>query len=865
MKKKIQLLLTVMLFSFSASAQTAFFKDTRESEIQLKNNTRANFPDKYRTLRLDLRMIRDFLSTLPAEQNILDRDQTPVLVLPMPDGSMSKFHVWESSIQEPGLQEKFPEIRTYAGQGIDDRYATIRFDVNPYDGFHAQILSPDGRVYIDPYRRDDLDNYISYYQRDNHRDHQFICEGPELSDVQNKAPNNTLAGACRGTQLYTYRLAVACTGEYAVALSATTAAMLHSKIVTSVNRVDGVYESELSVRLVLVATNDLIEFLDPATDPFTGNNNANTLITQSQTQITTRIGSANFDIGHTFSTGAGGLAGLGVVCNTTNKARGVTGNPSPAGDGYDIDYVAHEIGHQFGGNHTFNGTTSNCSGANRNASTAYEPGSGTTIQAYAGICGIDDTQPHSDPYFHSVSFDEISTFVDAGGSCKTFAATGNTLPAITAMNNNGANIPLNTPFTLTGAATDANGDAITYDWEEWDLGPQGLWNAGGATAPLFKSRIPKTTGSRTFPDIAVILAGYPAAPSATMDGLKGETLPTVARAIKFRLTVRDNRAGGGAVVTGGNGCQTGFTGTFQVNTIAATGPFVVTAPNGGENYAGNSVQLITWNTAGTNGGLINTTNVKISLSTDGGFTYPNVIIASTPNDGSESLMIPNLSTTTARIKVEAVGNIFFDISNNNFSITAASGITLNLKFFVQGYYISANNMQPVLNNQSVPSSLTSQTDTVIVELHHPTTYALIDSKKAVLLTNGTVSATFAQPAGSYYIGIRHRNTLQTWSAGAVACSASTPLYDFSTAANKAFGNNQVQVAPGIWAFFTGDINQDEYIDGNDFPLYDSESASGGLYDGTYTVTDMNGDGFVDGNDFPVYDVNSSNGVSSIHL
>ena len=675
MKITFYLIPVLLLVTLSVSAQNVFFTDIVENNIQLRNNRRVVFPVKYRTTSIDFQGMKTFLGSLPSEQTVLNRNQAPVLALPMPDGSMARFRVWESSIQEPELQNQFPEIRTYAGQGIDDPYATIRFDFNPYDGFHAQVLSPNGRVYMDPYARGDADNYISYYQKDNHRNPFFICEIPEQAGLLNKDAAIPLAGACRGTQLYTYRLAVACTGEYAVAVGGTTASLLHSKIVTTVNRVNGVYEQEVAVRLVLIANNNLIEFLSPSTDPFNGNNSASTLITESQTQITSLIGTANFDIGHTFSTGAGGLAGLGVVCSSGNKARGVTGNTNPVGDGFDIDYVAHEMGHQFSGNHTFNGSTGNCSGGNRNGSTAYEPGSGTTIQAYAGICGTDNTQPNSDPYFHTVSFDEISNFIEAGGAaCRVVTSTGNSIPVITAMNNNGANIPLNTPFTLTGTATDPDNDAITYNWEEWDLGPQGVWNAGATstTAPLFKSRVPKTTGSRTFPDINVILAGYPASPAATMGGLKGETLPTVARAMKFRLTVRDNRSGGGGVTTGGNGCQAGFTSTFQVNTIAGTGPFAVTAPNGGESYTGLTLQTITWNVAGTNASPISTSNVKISLSTDGGLTYPTVISASTANDGSEALIIPNLPTTTARIKVEAVDNIYFDISNNNFTITNAA-------------------------------------------------------------------------------------------------------------------------------------------------------------------------------------------------
>ncbi|MEP7166034.1 MAG: hypothetical protein ABI741_15130 [Ferruginibacter sp.] len=256
-------------------------------------------------------------------------------------------------------------------------------------------------------------------------------------------------------------------------------------------------------------------------------------------------------------------------------------------------------------------------------------------------------------------------------------------------------------------------------------------------------------------------------------------------------------------------------------------------------------------------------------------TNPAVTLTGSPAGGIFSG--PGVSGNTFNPATAGAGgpyNIVYSYTNANgcsnnttqqVTVTVCSStVTVNLKLFLQGYYSGSSSMQPVLSNQSVPSSLATQCDTITVELHHPVNFTLIDTKKAVLLTNGTASATFSQPAGSYFIAVRHRNSIQTWTAAAVACTTSTPLYNFSTAANKAFDSNQAQVAAGVWAFFTGDINQDEYIDGNDFPLYDTQSASSGLYDGTYTPTDLNGDGFVDGNDFPVYDVNSSNGVSSIH-
>lgn len=661
------------LIAVPALAQQGIFNTVAESSISVGNAKRVIIPRQYNLVSANIPQLKNFLWSLPSEQDLPNFSSAPVMELPMPDGSTARFRVWESSIQEKPLEEKFPDIKTFAGQGIDDPYATIRMDFSPDFGFHAQILSVNGRIYIDPYARGNINYYISYDQKDNFRNVSFSCEtNADLEEeLEGATAAKMLAGPCRGTQLFTYRLAIACTGEYAQAVGAGTAAALHAAIVTTVNRVTGVYEKEVAIRLILVGNNNLIEFLNPATDPFNGNFNSGVLIAESQSVITSNIGTGNFDIGHTFSTGGGGLAGLGVVCNPSQKARGITGSPVPVGDAYDIDYVAHEMGHQFGATHSFNSNGFGC-GGNRSGSSAYEVGSGTTIMGYAGICGTDNIQPNSDPYFHAISFDQIGTYIDNGGSfCRGVINTGNNPPSITAMDNNNATIPFGTPFTLSGSATDPDGDALTYSWEQWDLGPGGDWNDGAnsTTQPLFKARVPKTTGQRTFPDMAVILAGYPVNPAATMGGLKGETLPQVSRTMKFRLTVRDNRPNGGGVVSGGQGCQTGFTGTFQIN-VAPTGPFTVTVPNGGESYPGGTLQNITWNVAGTNAAPINTTDVKISLSTDGGLTYPIVLAASTPNDGSEMVALPTVLTSTARVKIEAIGNVYFDISNANFSITA---------------------------------------------------------------------------------------------------------------------------------------------------------------------------------------------------
>lgn len=675
MKKIYTIVLSIfiLLFAgFSVNAQNNFFSDISERSIQLDGKNRVIIPLKSRTLGLESQAIKSFLWSLPKEDQVrTNRNLAPVITLPMPDGNTAKFRVWESSIQEPAMEARFPEIRTFAGQGIDDPSATIRLDYTPR-GFHAQVLTVNGSFYIDPYAVGITDSYISYFRTDLSKPVNFTCNVEESTTPLVFRDGPSIEAACLGTDLRTYRLAVACTGEYAQApgvAAGANPAILHAAIVTTVNRVVGVYEKEVAIRMVLVANNNLVEFLNAGTDPFTGNNNANVLINESQVVIDANIGAAQYDIGHTFSTGGGGLAQLNSPCGGS-KARGITGSPQPTGDAYDIDYVAHEVGHQFGGNHSMAGC-----GASPNT-TKYEVGSGTTIQAYAGICGAENIQPNSDPHFHAISFDEISNFIvlGNGATCGVSTPTGNTLPVIAPLTNNGVTIPISTPFTLTGSATDADGDVLTYNWEQWDFSGTATWNAGATAAannsvPLFKSRLPKLTGARTFPDVAVINANYPANPPATMNGLKGETLSPVARAMKFKLTVRDNRANGGGVTSAGaGGCQSST--VFQIN-VAGTTPFTVTVPNGGESWEGNTNRTITWNVAGTNAAPFNTNDVRILLSTDGGLTYPTVLSASTANDGTETLNIPNTPTTTAKVKIEAIGNVFFDVSNANFTITPA--------------------------------------------------------------------------------------------------------------------------------------------------------------------------------------------------
>ncbi len=650
------LLLFAATISFPLFGQNKFFKDTKEPAISFTAGKRVIVPEAYKTVSLDKRGIENFLKGLPFETRLSNRAAAPVIELPMPDGTTAKFKVWESPVMEPLLAAQFPNIKTFTGQGIDDPTATIKIDFTE-TGFHAMVLSDiTGNIFIDPYQQLNTSDYIVYYKKDFKNKDPFI-EHAVLPAQETKrfTANRPPAGPCVGAQLRTYRLAVACTGEYARAatgLPNPTVAQTLSAIVTSINRVDGIYEKELAISLNLVANNNLVVFTDPALDPFTANNDGNELLDESQTVIDDNIGSANYDIGHTFSTGGGGIAELECVCGST-KARGVTGLAQPVGDPYDIDYVAHEIGHQFGASHTFNAVTSSCSG-NRNGETAVEPGGGVTIMAYAGICGAtNDLAQNSIPYFHGVSMDEINVFTTSGSgsSCAISTATGNNPPVVNAGND--YTIPKSTFFVLTGSATDPNSDALTYSWEEVDTGPSGNINSPTGNAPLFRSFVPVTGSSRYFPQLSDQVRN-----TTTI----GEKLPSYGRDLTFRLTARDNRAGGGGVC-------------FDESALVVddnSGPFIVNFPSAtGISWEAGTVHTITWEVANTNNAPVNCANVSIQLSVDSGYTFPITIIANTPNDGIEQITVPNSITNKARIRIMAVGNVFYDISDNNFSITAS--------------------------------------------------------------------------------------------------------------------------------------------------------------------------------------------------
>jgi len=461
-----------------------------------------------------------------------------------------------------------------------------------------------------------------------------------------------------GATIRTYRLAVATTGEYTQFFGGTVTLGL-AAVVQAVNRVNGIYLTEFAVQFQLVANNNLLIYTDGTTDPYT-NNSGSTMLGQNQTTIDNVIGSANYDFGHVFSTGGGGVASLGVAC-TASKARGVTGTSSPDGDGFWVDYVAHEMGHQMGAGHSFNTVSGSCGANNRTAAQAAEPGSGSTIMAYAGICSPSNLQPHSDPYFHEASLTPIAARLTGSGggtTCGTAVTSTNHAPVISAIPTK--TIPAQTPFLLTGAATDQDGDAITYAWEESDTGtqspPEG--DALGTNRALFRSYNPTTSPSRMVPELLRVLSHNLNLGIPSGGDISGESWATTTRNLHFRLTVRDNHAGGGATQSAD--------GIVAVTSTA--GPFLIIAPTQTAQWATGTSKTVTWNVANTTAAPVSCAAVDVLYSADGGQTFPTVLASAVPNNGAATVTAPATTTTQARIQVRCSNNIFFDISPGDFTV-----------------------------------------------------------------------------------------------------------------------------------------------------------------------------------------------------
>ena len=652
MRKLIFTTLLLTITFGTAQNKNDLWKKSNLSEIS-KRITKTDLPQK-NIFELDLKTMKKMLGTSPKRENI-NTTSNLIITLPNGEGKLENFKVYENSIMAPELAAKYPEIKSYMAVGIDNPNARAYFSYSPL-GFKSMTLYPDqSAVFIEPVS-DDLISYSVYKKSDKKKAFQkFECNVIDEAVNMVQSNNNTtyLRGADDG-KLRTFKLALSCTAEYAAYFGGTKAATL-AAMNNSMTRINGVFEKDFGVRLILIANNDTLIYTNPTTDPYSDYAYKSNWKTENQTILTSIIGEANYDIGHllgagTVNSGDAGARGSIGIDNSKGRAYTCANSTNNQGDAFDINYLAHEMGHQLGANHTFTYT-------NEGTIAQLEPGSGSTIMGYAGVT-IKDIQQYADAYFHSISIQQVTDIIKTK-TCATIILTGNAVPVANAGID--YTIPKGTPFMLKGTATDANStDALTYSWEQLDLGnaTTTVPSSTTTTGPLFRSYNPSTSSTRYFPNMNTILAGL----SSTQGSrIISETLPGVARTLNFRLTVRDNKIGGGA----------NNTDDMIVTVDGVAGPFTIDSQNTAISYPAGSTQTINWTVAGTNANGVNCANVDILLSTDGGQTFSTTLLAGTPNDGSQNVVIPNIPGITNRIMVKGSNHIFFDVNNTNFTISSS--------------------------------------------------------------------------------------------------------------------------------------------------------------------------------------------------
>lgn len=575
---------------------------------------------------------------------------TTEITVPLPNGQNITVNLIPSPILSEDLAKQYPDFMTYQAQQIDQPQNIGRFSLSHLGLFGFFRYNNQWMLLSPKYQGGDLE-YASYWYKDapSNSEASSLTADFLLADEILNGPELAQKVITTGDTVRTYALAISTTGEYSQKLGGTAQNVI-AELMNLVNRINQILLVDLAVQFELVDNQSII-FFDAATDPYT-NSDAATDIEENQDVIDQAIGNQNYDIGHVLGTNGGGLAYLGVVCNSEYKAQGYTGLDNPQGERFYIDLVAHEFGHQLGANHSFNATNSaNCEQSARSNESAYEPGSGSTIMSYSGICDPQDIQTNSDPYFHSISIQEIRDYVDSfsGRSCGVETEIGNAIPQIQ-LSQTAYTIPASTPFVLTGAATDADNDMLTYSWEQFDNGGTlgatsslNELNSDNGHNPLFRSYNPQSDATRYFPRLSDILSGQ-----STL----GETFATTDRDMRFRLTVRDNKGGVNhqdAVIT--------------VNSTSQS--FSIDTPN---EWQAMFEQTVTWNMGDTATAPINCPNVDILLIADANNPVETTVQLQTPNDGQQNVRAPNITSSAARLVLKCSNNVFYAVSDNDFAI-----------------------------------------------------------------------------------------------------------------------------------------------------------------------------------------------------
>ncbi|MFC0344402.1 reprolysin-like metallopeptidase [Epilithonimonas hispanica] len=576
----------------------------------------------------------------------------PVIIsVPTLGGKIEKFAVYSLPVVVQSLADKY-QLGSYVGTGVDDPEKYIRFSVAPND-FQSMIIKNGVYEFVEPQNKEKT--VYGVHPKTNKTsgaNGSWLCESTEPAfskkQIDKLASESTFANDSKdfsksSDQKYrTMRLAMSVNGEYTTFHGGTVAGAL-TAINATLTRCNGIFENDFALHLILQDFPDVI-YTNASTDPY--GTSLNGWNQQLQTTLTNNVGNDNYDIGHMFgASGGGGNAGcIGCVCiNPTTitplgKGSGITSPADgiPQGDNFDIDYVAHEMGHQLGANHTF---SHGLEGTGQNV----EPGSGSTIMGYAGITGATDLQDHSDPYFHINSIIQIQNNLTSK-TCDIETPITNQPPTIVAMAN--VTIPKSTAFVLTAQATDPEGNPITYGWDQTDSAttPTTIANLGNNTnGPTFRSWTPTTNPTRYFPKLETVLAGHL---KSTTDW---EAVSTVARTTNFKVTVRDNNPDVAQQ-------QTQY--ATQRVIVGAAGPFKITSSKVYNNATG----AFTWDPVGTTAAPYNVTDVKIDYTTDNGASWT-VLAESTPNDGTEEISFSSFPTNTVlTVRVSAIGNVFYAAS-----------------------------------------------------------------------------------------------------------------------------------------------------------------------------------------------------------
>lgn len=607
-------------------------------------------------------------------------DTSPILSLPLPDGTFALYRFSKNELLPKNLAKKYPNITTYTATDISNPQNTGNFTLSNA-GLYG-LFNHDYRLVLLDQRAlthtpaphqasasgtlnqtsiDHTSYYVALEQHNRNKKPDTYIKLPAHDHEADNKARIPLRKAVTNDQRTTYTIAVSATGEYTQAVGGTKSAAL-SQITRTLSAVNTVYERDLNMRFNLADGNDKVIFTKARTDPFS-NTDANADIDTNQNVIDDAIGLENVDLAHVFATGGGGLA-INGVCENNHKAKAISGFDKPISNYFYISLVAHEIGHQLGASHTFNGTQGACEGGNRNGATAWEPGSGSTIMAYAGLCKAQNLPTKeeeiignylykgSDKLFHIGSIEEMKSYTNSEATCGVKSTINNSTPTADAGSN--YSIPVATSFKLTGKASDADGDSLTYIWEQFQSIPTGSGFINNPNdlklKPLFRSYTPTTSLTRHFPSLSGVMAGKLAI---------GESYATVKRSIDLNFTVRDGKGG---VATD----QT----TITTN---STCPFAVLSPTASSVWQPNTQNKVLWDTAGSNKAPINCAKVDISLDT-GDASFSRVLLTGTPNDGAQLINVPNLITNKARIMVSCSDNVFYAVNMGDFKI-ANTGAT----------------------------------------------------------------------------------------------------------------------------------------------------------------------------------------------